>query len=453
MSWRAPLRLSVGTWEPATPYLARLAARNRIPGLGEFARLAGTTIQRLTSGHDIERLEQVAGLPVGALARSTFVVDAISKTFRVSHETFRLKDRVTGGRRWCPRCVACDLERSVASVTGPAATHRTWWDLSVMAACPLHGVRLEDRCPSCGDSQSNLAPDLSRCRCGHETAGDGRDLRDAFGCYVHARLLGAEHASVPFLDEMTLVEAVPFVERLGLVAIAIPGAEWAKLNDGELTFRLASGFEMLLDWPRSFQSALDRIVHTRRHEARASGMLGTYGWIHEFWIPSLDAGRAGRVLRAELHRHAVAHGIVAEGEDIVSRGTVDGTVSLVTASRHLGMGYARTRRLLRERRLIPVGSRPGVAIPIDRAAVEALRSRRVRRLDLVGIRRRLGIGKNQARAFADTFVPRVEEDDVAARWCMDGLNRIIDRLVDRAVLVAVVPKGHVPLPEACWSAP
>lgn len=133
-------------------YVARLADQNGYPN-------GAWMLRRLVSGmgarFDLERLATAVELVVESLLQCEGVQPVSGGYLLIidgsvlNRETWRLSSR-----RYCPQCLA------------EQGFWQGLWEISLVTACPVHGVELRDTCPRCGKPLSWSQDGYRRCRCG-----------------------------------------------------------------------------------------------------------------------------------------------------------------------------------------------------------------------------------------------------------------------------------------------
>jgi hypothetical protein len=135
-----------GHAESIDHYLARLARACGCSPRQLSAIVHGRSTTVTYDQHFVGRLEEMTGQ--AGLASGTFI--------QVSGVIRGLRTRPGNARRWCPACYDAWDEASFEPL---------YWNLSGLEACPDHGVRLSDRCVTCGARQPTEQPYRSRRQC------------------------------------------------------------------------------------------------------------------------------------------------------------------------------------------------------------------------------------------------------------------------------------------------
>ncbi|MBB3961823.1 TniQ family protein [Aureimonas phyllosphaerae] len=399
---RFALRVPLAPDEPSYGLMARLAWRHGRLDVRGFASSCGLPLRSLLAGGGVSNLASAALVDDEVLRFSTPAHDIRRRIVKLRGETLRTIDHSVATRRWCPACLSEDLDLSSSGAA--MARHRFWWDVAAIETCPRHGCRIEDACARCGAGANWDHAPLHACRCGAKLNGDGRPQPvGAFSRYLHDRLLGLPRHASPNVDDLAVAELIPLARLLGLVECADWHARWPDAGteaDGDLR---DAGMACLEGWPFSFRAVLNRKAVRERGGKPSGGVLATYGWVYEQFVSTYPDGPVGDRLRSELRRHAVANGVMADGEAMLGKKVARG-VTLVAASRSIGSDVARTRSLLVAAGRMPRGSRRGVSSTVDPAAVAALASDRRRRIGVATAAQRLGIGRPQVRSLVSSGV-------------------------------------------------
>jgi hypothetical protein len=246
---------------------------------------------------------------------------------------------------------------------------------------------------------------------------------------------------------MSLDEAMPLIERLGLAAIERPGNQFASLSRCGVDACRSVGFQIACDWPGGFVSALDRVTASRIGSGRPAGLTLTYGWIHRYWIRKLEETPSGSALKDALYDHAVANGILNHGEKALDRGDEPSNVTLADASQQLGMSEDRTFRLLQIQGALPRRVRQRVPTAIHRRDVERLHATRQRRLGTQETRRTLGIGKaHMPRLLKLGLLNPIDDGYGRERFDAEDVDRLLRKVCDGLTDILELERGCLPLP-------
>lgn len=438
-----PLRLRDRAHEPAHGALLRLCARSGRVAVSSFASTLGSPLREVLAGRHVPRVAELAGIAGTPLAWWSPAIATTDRVVAIAGEEISLGDWSIATRRHCPECLSGDVRDAAAASVPPEwlASHRSWWDVRSIAACPEHGVALVDACPSCRAPLGwRDARRLGCPRCGCDLLAGAMALDDPLGRYVAARL-GIGRAERPaLLEALPLRQAVRICAKLGRAGLdAGPAPTTAGVPAPEVG---AEGFRRALRGDRGLDDVLDRALARRGRDA-ADGLGGTYGWIHDAWL-GIDDPAVGP-FRETLRRHAVANGVMARDEERLDW-TPPPTMSLTRAAAEAGVAFSRMRSLLDDAGAIPAGSRRGVAFTLDPDVVrEAAPKPRcaLRR----AARAVLGVGRTALAGLAEAG--RLDlTDENALRASADRLMAA----VARQLCGGAAPTGAAPLTTAAVAA-
>ena len=194
---------------------------------------------------------------------------------------------VLGRRKFCPACI------------GEAPYHRAFWDLTLATVCPVHAVRLVDRCPHCERTLNWKAGPITSCsssRC----AGDlhwaeavpvpGTEMGGVRGLHrlMHTgecSEFGAPVRALPVGEQIRLMFHLGCLAR-GREAISRP-TDFARLHPGEVHLVLDAGWRMCSDWPSAFHAFLDSRRERARERKGRYGVHKHFGHLHRWLEGSL----------------------------------------------------------------------------------------------------------------------------------------------------------------------
>lgn len=437
-----PLRLRQRPQEPAHGALLRVCARNGRTVVSSFASSLGLQLRDALAGRAATRIAELAGLPVAATAWWSPVITAPERIVAVAGEELSLGDWSVASRRHCAHCLADDVLEAERMGLPPdwIASHRSWWDVRSIAACPIHRVELVDACPGCSSPLGwRDARRLACPRCRASLVADASPLDDPLGQYVAARLGVGEAERPPVLDPLPLRHAVRLCGRLGRAGMGGPSeSSTAGVPAPAIG---AEGFRRALIGARGLDDVFDGLVARRGHDA-PEGLGGAYGWLHGEWLGT-DDPTAGPYRKA-LRSHAVAHGVIAQDEDRLGVSPPP-TINLTDAAAVAGVAVERMRRILDDAGAIPTGSRRGVPFALDPAVVGLVAKPRgaVRR----AARETLGVGRTALMGLARAGRVALADEEVfrasAERLLAD---------VERQLCAGSAPAGAVPLATAAVAA-
>lgn len=339
--------------ESAPAFASRHAAMQGWPSVEVFANRIGVGWGALVNCKDAATVADAFAEPVAGVAFDSG---------HWSASAVRLRGEILSRRHWsgstpvrfCPSCLAEDAEAAPGHVH--AAWLRTWWDVTAVAVCPDHLSPLADAC-GCGAAVRRQQPFGGRCpSCGARLADTPTSA--PFGAaavrgqlYVLGRLGASSPIACPILDRAPLQDVIQGLRAVGQ-DLALEG-----------TFHLPMdrGFTAFEDWPRSFDSMLDRLSADTDGRKGRWGAIRAYGALHDF------VRRAtGDCLAVDLAKRTAAH---ADRKGISPGRTLygvkcggGGVASLAEVSRLTGLSYRKSRRLAA--RLAP-GAPTGSGAPLS----------------------------------------------------------------------------------------
>ena len=387
-----PLGLRPRPGEPAHGVLLRLAARNGYSSTRVFAASLGLDLREVLRGHHVGRIAGLAGLEADEVRSASPRISMPARKLVLESAELDLRDWSTRRRRACIACLSDDtaLADKISVKHDGYVSHRAIWDLRLLDGCPIHQIALSDLCHRCGKTLDWQNPCLffcSRCQADLRT-GTPRPLHDKAGSYVVGRLRGDGEPN-PLLDKLPISKAMRVCERLGLVRLVGPVRTLPRQLARNLALARQLGFEMSERPVERFGAALDNIVRSARG---GSGLTGTYGWIYSEWLGPMDS--ANGILNQVLLRHAIRHGVMSPAEERLGNQPAT-TIALKEAARRVGKGVEGVRRFMEGQRLIPNGSRRGVAFTIDPEALGQLARQAHQAVSVRTAALMLGTGKAQ----------------------------------------------------------
>ena len=270
--------------EPAGGYASRLAALNRIE-LWELASAYGLSAQAINAGHDtaVRAVARFAGLDhdqEGAMDRATprlrGRLDAELSGQRLVHGGIH-----TRFFRYCPHCLAADLETGPSDI--PVAA-RPWlrleWLVEQVRSCPEHGVFMEQSNRTepgqvldfARTVSTEILPHLARLRSESVPASP-----NPFEDWVMRRLTSRDGAA-SWLDAMPVHAAISTCEDLGVSALHDAGVSMRRLTLKDWSDISMEGFRIASGGRESVDAFLTTLVGRARARGRV-GLKETYGYL------------------------------------------------------------------------------------------------------------------------------------------------------------------------------
>lgn len=206
---RLPLRIAPYPDESLAGFLIRLAERNGVQSPKVLASSIGSpfsTVEAVAKrAFDLSPMSKAIGVDISTLEGMTYWPTGRADEVRFLGTTVDVGMILLKHRRACPQCMQ------------EMQFHRAVWDLRIATACPVHKVRVIDRCQKCGRHLLWRAPTISRCTC-------GADIRTMVSEPVHASELigpsfiyGALHLNGFSASEQGILSTLSFSDALSML--------------------------------------------------------------------------------------------------------------------------------------------------------------------------------------------------------------------------------------------
>lgn len=341
-----------------------------------------------------------------------------------------------GERKACPLCL------------DEAPYHRATWDLVPISVCPVHAVRLVDRC-TCGARLGWGSRPLLRC----SDMGCADDVRDIPAFSVPDKEMGGvravdallRHGDCDGLDagqvaDLSVGERIFLIFRLGVFALGYERSTrppvFARQHGDQFHRVLDAGWRICADWPRGFHALLEE------RRAAAEGRGGRFGVQRAFGSMHRRVEALGDSPHARLMARAIADYVVGCPELATrapeirrARTSADPQHRHATvreAMQLLGVGFDRVRELGEERALWivpPTGKGAPALLRAD--GLHELYRERSAHLSKRDVCRELGIAKRTVERLREAgFLPTVpdpDEPDFLA-YPREGIEALIRKL-------------------------
>jgi hypothetical protein len=355
-------------YEPAHGFFLRLAKENSAQSTTVFADSLGL------NGKDIvpaQLLEFCLQLPFRAheyLVAAT--PDVNKKRVTLNGVVFRRKTDWSLERpRVCSGCLAENVY------------YRNWWDLTIMAHCPLHDlplVRAYEKAmlawwyPEIGktpDGGSLIGPLLPSIGC----------IQPTWDTYVLGRMGVVSPLRVAVLDNCEMIDVIEAIELLGKMAIA----GWSKhaprgfTNFSENRYRaLCIGFETFMEGQDGISALIDRYMDSAQKlgkSKKGSHKNKAFGWM---WaqVDPLPENSATTQIRTSItivaHRRGINSRLGARGRNLGS----NMPIALKPLAKQLGMSSTTLKEFAFASGIITKQARKGVYHSIAPEEVEAIKN-------------------------------------------------------------------------------
>lgn len=353
-----PLRVRARPGEGPGSLLLRLAARGGSSDVREFAQRFGMTVDQAWRGQHDERLAQLSGRSIEAI-KEWSVLTVGTHAVRLRGESFESRwewsPPISRGKKaaYCPQCLAADLADEDAGPVGHRAYWRSWWDVSCVRVCHLHGAALRLGCPTPGCDEPVPATSGSLhvcCACladlrAGPTQSVGR-IGD-FQSYVLGRLGLMDRVSEPSLDDVPLHHAEALCARLGLAEGRVAGQLSVLARSDPLGLQQAcdEGMRIVRGGEQGILEMLDRLV--TGYESSKQASVKRYGPFYN-WLQRFPDDAAPHILRLReiVRDHALREVPFPPGGLLFGRPTDDSSyVGLETARQVSGGSVKSLRRL------------------------------------------------------------------------------------------------------------
>lgn len=338
MNDRLPKSLTVPLNDDETTmsFISRVAYLNRRPAR-EFCRDIGAPVNALASGdrEAIDRLAQVTSANATAIEDRLFVKTERSR-YQFNGECVGLQGLDFDGMRFCPKCLAEDLENG----SGPEVTRpyrRAAWVFSGYKTCTRHETPLLTGHGSALDFAASL----------HENPKAFRQVVEpkmeacGFEAYLEARLRARSKSGL-WLDTFRIDAAARVCEMIGASEL-FPGRYVSSLDPAESRAAQSCGFNVSSSGPAAIGDLLERVL--RRQELPPVTPSEAWPALYVYLRETSDAEYDP--LREIVHEVAVNTMPFGKGDTCLGRQVERRIVhSVRTAAKQFGVHPTRLRRLL-----------------------------------------------------------------------------------------------------------
>jgi hypothetical protein len=394
-----PLRIQPRDGEPAYAVFARLAHRHGAEQLRSFAAEIDFSWSGTVASIDPVAVANLAGLRADRLAWDSPRIDPATRVVELAGQKLLLNDWTLRPRRYCASCFVSDrLEATSAGLPADFGPwHRGCWDIRSYDVCHHHHVALNGVCPACHAPLGWVHSRVDECPCGADLAAFKPVDGDAgVALYIASRLGLAQGPRYPLLDSLDLRDALAVLARLGFCAEPVYRAQRPRSRAQERAAARHAGLAIADDWPRALEACLDRLVHRTDRALAPAGMIGAYGWVYSAWATTETVEPFASELRRVLRAHAVANGVVQQGEALFGTRFAPGG-GLSEAARRLGSSYRRIRHAAEAEGALPAGHRRGVATALPETWLDKEVEAAQAMLGVTEVAAMLGVGRGCAR--------------------------------------------------------
>ncbi|MCK3776696.1 TniQ family protein [Ensifer sesbaniae] len=260
--------------------LSRLTRANSYRSLRAFLSLNGTSALPFERGEPkaIKRLSDWSGVPVERLSAYDITSSGAGSTWKLGPALMSKDMRIGGNHRYCPKCLAADLQRgSGRPQTRPYV--RAAWMTRAVEACVEHGCIIVEAAAdqnAQGDFARYVADNFERLREEAVTVPSAASMEVAR--YVGNRIQGK--ASNDFLDQFEAYVAVDLCRNIGHFAIQHGVADSGATLLGELS-AVDHGFKIACQGPERIEAMIAEAI-AREHPLGIE-MQGFFGKLRR-WL-------------------------------------------------------------------------------------------------------------------------------------------------------------------------
>ncbi|TXN08034.1 hypothetical protein FV222_01415 [Methylobacterium sp. WL103] len=351
-------------------------------------------------------------------------------------------------------CVACWADDAACETDGtvPMRHLRCWWSVAAVSVCPIHNLRLNDRCLQCDRTIRLAGARVTVCRCGANLARSPRIVVEphatAADAYVVGRLGGCPRVPEAILDALPLCDAIALMQRLGCCVSAGRDVRFGKTDPADRPAMMLAGFHAVRTGDKGIEKTIDALLAAPGRPDRLRVQLGQlYSWFAALPDGELQSWMANRIANVVRRNQLCWQGWERH---VVEPPTPD-RISASRAKACLDAGWDRTVAILEAAGLrsdVDERCRPTV----DRRQVEMLASRVGRFINVDILAGTLGITPASVRKLvAADILPRGPLALAAfrhPRFDPIEVDAILDRMQGNAPVVEVPPSDSVSIVRA-----
>ncbi|MCM3574046.1 TniQ family protein [Mesobacillus subterraneus] len=245
--------------ETFTSFLLRTCQENEYESLSWITNLIGIDIRQLAKPNpnkfNLEPLAQLLRIDESVLWSLTFHNDI--KFFESSGGPCSFKDHAnTEYDKICPVCF--ERDPYVKKV----------WNLKINMGCPIHTLRLINKCPKCNKKISSIRSDINKCNCGFKLIHLPKiHLTDSE--VLHSKII----TNAFFGKSLYEVPGNSPINQLSYYSLTkLIHSFWYRINDGrngiginqintenqKVFEQLIAVYNMFLNWPCNFKNTLNK---------------------------------------------------------------------------------------------------------------------------------------------------------------------------------------------------
>lgn len=445
-----PLRPRPIPGEPACGYMLRLAEANGYGWLKSAFSDRGLSTSRLARG-DTSALVPILG------RAAVEELDRFSPRRTESGRYIMCGESLDPAQLYFERrcfCLGCWAGDRRTQMDGrPSERHlRSWWFVAAVSCCPIHELKLNDRCPECGQTTVLAGGRVTGCVCGADLSRSPRirvpAAELAAEAYVVGRLGGIPRRTDPILDALPLGDAIDLMQRLGCCLAEGRDIRFGKLEPERRRSIMLAGFEALQGGDEGVERDIERLLEGPGQADRLWVQLGQlYSWFAKLPDGPLQGWLATRIANVVRRKQLRWQGW---DRHVPSEPTPD-RISASQAKACFGSGWKRTIAIL-EATGLRSDTEHLCRPTVDRSEVRAVAERIERLVDVTVLASNLGIDPSSARKLSASGIfpcdalarmvcryPRYDQTEVA---------RILVAMAGSAPLVGEPPVGSLSVPAA-----
>lgn len=300
--------------EDETPlsFASRLARAMAFPSVASL--LGESTVRAVVRGDEgaLRLISEWSGVPTGHLRRFAVPTSKLAGEWKLGDAVFRKEMRVAGRFRFCPHCIADDLENGVGRPESRPYQRASWLTQAV-TACTRHNIvlcEMGNGAPT-SDVARFVAEGLHRKHLSTTRSQDGELEVDA---YIQSRIAGNRTAS--FIDRQEVHVLLVLFEFLGsLVQKHLPslsiqgkgvracGFTFAKEGESTITSLVREAIRLHRPAPKSISTFFGPSVRCFTRNAHVPAYAEVIAILHEAVGRSAAVGPGDSFIEPFRSRH------------------------------------------------------------------------------------------------------------------------------------------------------